>query len=73
MRRDRVRIARFTLEGVGEGVTRLTVSDVGDDRSWRSGLGFVMVFLARRLVSSTHRVTDELPKHETRPLSDLGT
>ena len=33
------------------------MSDVGNDLAWRSGIGFVMVSLARRLVNTIHRVT----------------
>ena len=48
----------YALRGrSGKAVTRLRVSDVGDDLSWRSGFGFVMVSLARRPVNTIHRVT----------------
>ena len=51
--------ARCAFRGrSGKAVTRpVRVSDVGDDLSWRSGFGFVMVSLARRLVNTIHRVT----------------
>ena len=73
MRRDRVRIASFTLEGVGEGGHK--AKSVGC--RWRSFMvcGFWLrddVFgkEAREHYTPSHRRT---PKHETRTLSDLGT
>ena len=55
----------------GRVATRLRVSDIGEDRSLRSGSGFVMAFLERRFVSTAHRVTDE-PKARNAHLVNFG-
>jgi hypothetical protein len=44
-------------------ITRLRMSDVGDDHSLRSSFGLVIVFLARRRVSTTQRKARSTPCH----------